>query len=1104
MIHVFYGVANIDGKEYYVRFTVQRKKNESGLHSSFVSSVELYDKNNPAMAASGPSSNGGRKLDYDRITDAKLKIYFDKCKENGVKVSEIFNSRTASEGQTSSEARMREVLDEMKRRRGYDSDTSYQGSKAFNGAAPSRNAYFETKEERKQAFEDGDFEGDYSLGDFMGSGLDGHDLGWQINHPQAASHGDRATMESIRNIAGVVKGGKPTIKVYRAVDASINEGSFRNGDWVTPSRQYAEQHIGLQDWKSGRIIEQEVSVDDLWWDGNDINEWGYDDGKGYAYKNTRNNRKLDDLVTSDDKGRVIPPSKRFNERKSDVRFSFVEEPDKNLTADEIRERARRMSDTALLRRMNRADDHLENRRMMVDAYAEEYDRRHQEEYDQSLESYGESLAQMKDLDDCYSMQGDLMRRWREGGHSSEERTKLMAQMDALSVRIDELEDETLDAEALDFSPETLDVSRQQTGAPGRTETTPARTETEAQAGKPESLPRGASGTDETFVLTGAPEPKKGKAEGDEKKAGRYVGKRGKAVTFQQLTLDFKDDAEKDTLDFSPETLDVSQPQSAPLARLPRLRRGEVCYVERKFEEDGTFSLSGRGSRVESVEDVAYIFRCLEDRSVEHSFLVLVDKEGNPTIVHTGMGTPVNTMVDSSCLNALLGKGKWSHVYFVHNHPSGNLRPSNPDRLTAATVYIQCLKYLVPMKSLIIDTYKHQFLMFDGPDSERFDMPEGRGADTPITLHKFDAMSFSPDFKPQKITSSTDVVNVVNSLRLGARDKIGYVVMNNDGVVTGAFYTGASTAEELNNDKVVQEVARNTTLAGGRSVIFFGTGLEDSNGGKTLMGVRKLVVDTLGLGNNSVLDFVRIGKDGDYKHQYKYIESARDRGVMEPEGDEYAGVVRDEGEDVETVNKRFNEDLTLYKEGRLPRGYRFDLGMPSEYLESAGFDSLPISMRASLLARKAGDESHPFDASDLRDMVKAMQKPIAIFKYTKDNIRNLVIDVSRGDKHFLVGVTLNYNADGIEINSVSGLFPKESHEWIKWIQDGKAIRIDQKDKVQDLISSLRTNPAESARIGLDLNRAAKIVEDFENPKLSGENLSEDTVGSTGKCKIMKYV
>ena len=99
---------------------------------------------------------------------------------------------------------------------------------------------------------------------------------------------------------------------------------------------------------------------------------------------------------------------------------------------------------------------------------------------------------------------------------------------------------------------------------------------------------------------------------------------------------------------------------------------------------------------------------------------------------------------------------------------------------------------------------------------------------------------------------------------------------------------------------------------------------------------------------------------------------------------------------------------------------------------------------------------------------------------------------------MVGVTLNYKADNIEINSVSGLFPKENHEWIKWIQDGKVLRIDQKEKVQDLINSLRTNPAESERIGLNLDDVAKKVKDFENPKLFDGKISEvDKKGSEGR-------
>ena len=188
-----------------------------------------------------------------------------------------------------------------------------------------------------------------------------------------------------------------------------------------------------------------------------------------------------------------------------------------------------------------------------------------------------------------------------------------------------------------------------------------------------------------------------------------------------------------------------------------------------------------------------------------------------------------------------------------------------------------------------------------------------------------------------------------------------------------------------------------------------------------------------------------------------------------------------------LSKRFDEALKQYEERRLPQGFRFELGMPSAYLKSAGFPNLPICMRATVLARKAGDERHPFEASDLKGLVEAIQQPIAIFEHSKPNMRNLIVDVKRGDKHFLVGVTLDYKAGDIEIDSVSGLFPKESHEWIKWIQDGKAIRIDKKEKVQTIIDSLRTNPAESERIGLNLDDVTKIVKSFENPTVEEEEL-----------------
>lgn len=217
------------------------------------------------------------------------------------------------------------MLREEAARKGYSDNVDYQGSLAFNGAAPSVNGYYATREERKEAYENEELDGDLSLGD-MRSGISPDWLMDVVTAQERQARRrngphDDALLESAEALEKVMRGRKKTIKMYRAVDADIKENTFRNGDWITPSKKYAQWHTELQSWKKGRIIEQEVPIDDVWWDGNDINEWGYDDGKGYAYKNTENNRKLLE-PTYDENGNLIPLSERFNEKKEDVRFSL--------------------------------------------------------------------------------------------------------------------------------------------------------------------------------------------------------------------------------------------------------------------------------------------------------------------------------------------------------------------------------------------------------------------------------------------------------------------------------------------------------------------------------------------------------------------------------------------------------------------------------------------------------------------------------------------------------------------------------------------------------------------------------------------------------------
>ena len=246
------------------------------------------------------------------------------------------------------ESTAREMLDESARRNGYgDVDSDYQGQGAW--AAPS-NPQYESDEARRADIENSP---DVNLEDIaLGYNLQPDDY---FDNPRAYMNNTAYGLESahvIKNALDAIKNGEKDVKVkvYRAVPTSVKEGKLRNGDWVTPSKKYAEMHGDNRLDGKYRIIEDEVPANQLWWDGNDVNEFGFDDGKEYRYKNAKNNRKLNDLITYDNKGNVIPPSKRFNSRKSDIRFSLAGERGA-AAADKAEERTFRMDNLSVARKM---------------------------------------------------------------------------------------------------------------------------------------------------------------------------------------------------------------------------------------------------------------------------------------------------------------------------------------------------------------------------------------------------------------------------------------------------------------------------------------------------------------------------------------------------------------------------------------------------------------------------------------------------------------------------------------------------------------------------------------------------------------------------------
>ena len=291
--------------------------------------------------------------------------------------------------------------------------------------------------------------------------------------------------------------------------------------------------------------------------------------------------------------------------------------------------------------------------------------------------------------------------------------------------------------------------------------------------------------------------------------------------------------------------------------LPELGEGEFCYMERKFSEDKSFVFSAP-EHIESMDDVAYIFKQLEKYSVEHSFLALV-KDGKATVVHLGMGNATTTVVNMAAARAALDKFDPDMVYFVHNHPSGVLTASWPDMDSLETLR-NMTKGKVECEALIIDTLSGKYAQFGlGGHSRILDLPKGFDNEVDVKVQAHDKMEYAPDFTPDKkeqTNSAGDIVKYVSSLRVGVGDKVGVLVMNQQNHILANLYLPMEEDMRVLGDDIAGKVVR----FGGNRVIVY------TNNGQMLE-VGKALEDAIKRrSGNSVrlLDVLRLKKDGDFQ------------------------------------------------------------------------------------------------------------------------------------------------------------------------------------------------------------------------------------------------
>lgn len=405
-------------------------------------------------------------------------------------------------------------------------------------------------------------------------------------------------------------------------------------------------------------------------------------------------------------------------------------------------------------------------------------------------------------------------------------------------------------------------------------------------------------------------------------------------------------------------------------KLRKLKSGETCHVERRYQESGGFDFTG-SEKVESDADLAYIFRNLENSAIENTFLVLI-KNGKATILHVGMGGYAFSAGHLGAGVLAASQLKPDSVIFVHNHPSGTLQPSQQDIAMQEKVK-KMFGADKAREAIIIDITSGKYSVFDsdGWGAKEKQRPTSAESEVPYKTYSFSQQVFAEGFVPGstfQITDSDKAAEFISGHRLGERDKLSLIVLNRQKRVTGNIFLPWTSLDGVDVNKAAGIIAKFIHQMGGESGILYGSGTISSG---TLSPLARAISNY----EVHLDDFISV--EGKSAYQY---------GAMEPEV-EYEAVPRNTGQQPTEVA----EDGVGYGEAD-------DSGISDE--ELAGYDAGRYSFAESitqglvdLALKNTHDQQLRLNAmrefgGNLAKLRKIMNKQKAYDKGTVDDIVRL--------------------------------------------------------------------------------------------------------------------
>lgn len=516
--------------------------------------------------------------------------------------------------------------------------------------------------------------------------------------------------------------------------------------------------------------------------------------------------------------------------------------------------------------------------------------------------------------------------------------------------------------------------------------------------------------------------------------------------------------------------------------LRSLQEGEMALIERKYRLNKNFAFTSP-SRVESIQDVAYIFKQLEDQSVENSFAVYV-KDGKATVQHLAIGSYGMTVAPLEVMSDAVSRFNPDEIYFIHNHPSGNLNASTPDiniAIKLAKIYGDKFK-----GALIINLKSGQFANIDYKKSvsEILSHNETDPAEVKLPVISFNRQVFSEDYDPStiwKIRSSNDVAAFISSQRLGKRDKISVLVLrqNND-VVANIFTPFTLLDAEKNQIAAANEIAAIVTRFGGTGAIMYGR-VGDKSKRKS---VYEKIKDRLNISNIQLMDALWIETDN-HAHSEEGNSVSGDAMFHASTATPLAQI---EIQEISAKTDKYFEDWdNSMANGLIPRDVVSMKASPIlSHIFSLDHD---IRISRSVLDRKSKQGNHPYSPKDLKGIVNAMQDPLLISTHNSGSI-NILTDVLIDGCPIVVAIEkrklLGANNMPYVAYDVKTIFPKNNGPILSHNDTGViyiAESLEKQNRLKKIVAqrpvSSYWNTKDVSDISKIINNAAEVNQNFYN-------------------------